>query len=83
MPDSFQTFLTHAIQADLQRRLWTDEHIDNRIVEGTPCPPAFSAEIARIFSRLMSEYRSIQGHKLGSPPKLRRSEHSDAGHRRT
>ena len=63
MPDSFQNFLTHTIQADLQGRLWTDEHIDNRVVEGLGFPQAFSADITRTFSLLMTEYRSMQGRK--------------------
>ena len=63
MPDSFQNFLTHTIQGDLQGRLWTDEHIDNRVVEGIGFPQAFSADITRTFSLLMTEYRSMQGRK--------------------
>jgi hypothetical protein len=63
MPDSFQKFLTHSIQADLQTRLWTDEHIDNRVVEGISFPQAFSADVTRTFSLLTTEYRSIQGRK--------------------
>ena len=34
MPSSFRTFLIHAIQADLQYKLWREEQIDNRIFEG-------------------------------------------------
>ncbi len=63
MPDSFQSFLTHAIQTDLQTRLWTDEHIDNQVVSGTSFPPTFSTDVAATFSLLMTEYRSIQGRK--------------------
>lgn len=41
MPESFRIFLTHSIQTDLQTRLWNDQHIDNRIVEGTRFPNTF------------------------------------------
>jgi hypothetical protein len=63
LPESFQAFLTHSIQVDLQTRLWNEKNIDNQIVKGIPFPQTFSSDIAAKFSRLMAEYRSIQGRK--------------------
>jgi hypothetical protein len=61
MPNSFQSFLNYATQYSIQRRLWTEENIDNMFVKGPTYPEKFAADIESKFARLMGEYQGIQG----------------------
>src|SRR5271166_356124 len=69
MPDSFQNFLTHTIQGDLQTRLWTDEHIDNRVVEDARAKdllnddPLLSGEIQGATRCMRRDCRPDRGHR--------------------
>jgi hypothetical protein len=61
MPETFFLFLTSTIQAEIQSKLWAEQNIDSQIVRGLPFPKAFTADVARKFSELMTEYRALQG----------------------
>lgn len=61
IPDSYRSFMRHALQNRLQNRLYKDKKIPSRFTSASPYPREFSLDVGQGLQGLMIEYYQLQG----------------------